>query len=198
MSPGRAFRIYLGEKGGTGCACAGRAPETAGVAMRLQAFRAAVLAVVVGAGLVTVGAPAALAAAPIISSFSPASGTIGTTVTITGSGFTGATKLMFDTAASQFAVESDTKISATVPASASTGPIVVTTAGGTAASTKKFTVTPGIVLSPASGPPGSTVTVSGAGFKAFEAVDVYFDTTDEALASATATGNFSGITIGVP
>jgi hypothetical protein len=53
-------------------------------------------------------------------------------------------------------------------------------------------------LSPATGPPASTVTVSGARFGASEAVDIYFDTTDEALVTTKARGAFSGITITVP
>ena len=57
---------------------------------------------------------------------------------------------------------------------------------------------PGITLSPKTGPPTSQVMVSGTGFGAFEAVDIYFDTTDEALASTGADGSFSGITISVP
>jgi outer membrane protein assembly factor BamB len=48
------------------------------------------------------------------------------------------------------------------------------------------------------GPPASSVSVSGAGFGAYEVVDIYFDTSDEALAIASNTGNFSGITISVP
>ena len=52
--------------------------------------------------------------------------------------------------------------------------------------------TPDIVLSAVSGPPTITVTVQGAGFGADEAVDIYFDTTAAALASANGTGNFPG------
>ncbi len=144
------------------------------------------------------GAAVAQAAAPVVSSFSPASATIGTTVKGTGSGFTGATAVTFKGAAASFSVGSDTGITATVPAAASTGPIAVTTPAGTASSTAKFTVNPGVVLSPSTGPPGTAVTVSGAGFSAFEAVDVYVDTTDEALVSASGTGNFAGITVAVP
>jgi hypothetical protein len=40
--------------------------------------------------------------------------------------------------------------------------------------------------------------VSGAGFGPFEAVDICFDTTDQALASASGTGTFSGVTVQVP
>ena len=86
----------------------------------------------------------------------------------------------------------------TVPVGASAGPVAVTGPGGTALSTKTFTVTPGIALSPVSGPPTTTVTVSGAGFETDEAVDIYVDTTDEALASASSTGNFAGIAVQVP
>ena len=58
--------------------------------------------------------------------------------------------------------------------------------------------TPGITLSAVSGSPASTVTVSGAGFGAFEAVDIYFGIVNLALASANGTGNFSGIPVQVP
>ena len=57
---------------------------------------------------------------------------------------------------------------------------------------------PSVSLSALSGPPTSTVTVSGAGFGAYEAVDVSFDTTGVALGSTSDSGAFSGITVGVP
>ncbi len=50
-----------------------------------------------------------------MTSLSPASGTIGAEVTITGSGFAGATGVRFNTAASEFSVNSASKITATVP-----------------------------------------------------------------------------------
>jgi outer membrane protein assembly factor BamB len=142
--------------------------------------------------------PVQAAAVPVVSSLSPASGTIGAEVTIAGSGFAGATGVTFGTAASEFTVDSASKITATVPAGASTGPVAVTGPGGTASTTKTFTVTPGIALSAVSGPPTTTVTVSGAGFGTDEAVDIYFGTTDEALASTSSTGNFAGIAVQVP
>src|SRR5439155_10067738 len=56
-------------------------------------------------------------AAPSISGFSPASGPPGTSVSISGSRFTGATAVTFNgTAASSFSVVSDAQITATVPA----------------------------------------------------------------------------------
>ena len=99
--------------------------------------------------------------APAISSFSPASGPAGTSVTLTGSGLTNASKVAFNgTAASTFTVNSDTQISATVPAGATTGTVVVTTPGGTAASTNSFTVTAaasgGLVISQVYGGGGNS------------------------------------------
>ena len=166
--------------------------------MRIRRLFAALAALAVTAGTVIASASPALAAAPVVSSFSPASGTVGASVTVTGSGFTGATAVTFGGAASTFTVTSDTKITATVPATASTGPVAVATPGGTGTSKAKFTVTPGLVLSRSTGPPTATVTVSGAGFGAFEAVDVYFDTTDQMLAAARSAGTFGPITVQVP
>jgi hypothetical protein len=80
---------------------------------------------------------------PGIKSFAPPSGPVGTQVTLTGSGFTGATKVTFGGAkATTYSVNSGTQITATVPSGAKTGNITVTTAGGSASSKSTFTVTP--------------------------------------------------------
>jgi uncharacterized repeat protein (TIGR03803 family) len=80
---------------------------------------------------------------PQISSFSPVSGPVGTTVVITGNSFTGATEVTFhDQKKATFTVDSDTQITATVPAGAITGVICVWTAGGNADNSTVFTVTP--------------------------------------------------------
>jgi hypothetical protein len=78
---------------------------------------------------------------PTITSFSPTSGPVGTSVTINGTNFTGATSVKFNGVTATFIVNSATKITATVPTGATTGPISVTTPGGTATSTSNFTVT---------------------------------------------------------
>jgi len=45
-----------------------------------------------------------------------------------------------------------------------------------------FFILPAVTLGPSAGPPGSSVSVSGTNFGGGEAVDIYFDTADEALA----------------
>jgi hypothetical protein len=132
-------------------------------------------------------------AAPTISSFSPTSGTIGNQVIINGTGFTGATAVTFNGVVAKYTVNSATKITATVPNAASTGQISVTAGGSTGTSTTSFTVTPGMGLSAAVGHPNVSVTVSGAGFHAYSAVDLYFDNLDVALFVSTTTGTLSAV-----
>ncbi|MGB9491221.1 MAG: choice-of-anchor tandem repeat GloVer-containing protein, partial [Terriglobales bacterium] len=79
---------------------------------------------------------------PQIKNFTPKSGPVGTKVTITGVGLTQTTAVTFGgVAAGDFTVVSDKKVTATVPADATTGKIAITTPGGTATSTASFTVT---------------------------------------------------------
>jgi streptogramin lyase len=85
--------------------------------------------------------------APTITGFSPTSAAAGAGVTISGTNFAGATAVAFNGAAASYSVNSATQISATVPAGASSGPISVTTPGGTATSSSSFTVaSPGNAL----------------------------------------------------
>ena len=79
---------------------------------------------------------------PTLTGFSPAGGPIGTAVTLGGAGLSLATAVAFNGSAAHFTVDSDTQITATVPAAATSGPISVTTPGGTATSAKTFSVTP--------------------------------------------------------
>ncbi len=81
---------------------------------------------------------------------------------------------------------------------ASSRRIAATTSGTQLTSADSFAVAPTITLTPAAGAPGSSLKVSGSNFGSNEAVDIYFDTTDEALASTNPTGSFSGIRIPVP
>jgi uncharacterized repeat protein (TIGR03803 family) len=79
---------------------------------------------------------------PVISSIAPTSGPVGTQVTITGSGFIGASQVKFGGVKGTYTVNSGTTITATVPAGAKTGKVSVKTAGGNASSKATFTVTP--------------------------------------------------------
>ncbi|MBI3879480.1 MAG: hypothetical protein HY301_05380 [Verrucomicrobia bacterium] len=85
------------------------------------------------------------ASQPVITGFTPTSGTAGTTVSVSGSNFTGATSVKFNGTAAGFVVNSATNLSATVPASAGTGPISVSTPAGTATSAGNFVFTGGSV-----------------------------------------------------
>lgn len=102
---------------------------------------------------------------PTITSFTPTTGPVGTPVTITGTRFTGATRVTFGgVAAAVFNVVNDQTINATVPAAAASGPIGVTTAGGTATSTQIFTIpgTPSITsFTPVQGAVGTVVSITG-------------------------------------
>lgn len=57
---------------------------------------------------------------------------------------------------------------------------------------------PAVSVSPKSGPPTDKVHVRGAGFAADEALDIYFDTTDLALATTGPGGSFDGIRLTIP
>ena len=77
---------------------------------------------------------------PTITSFSPTSGGTGTSVTITGTNFTGTTDVKFGgTAAYDFTVYSFTQITAVVDNGTTTGTVTVITPDGTATSSSSFT-----------------------------------------------------------
>jgi len=110
---------------------------------------------------------------PAVTTFLPAVGPPGTAVAITGTGFGGATAVAFNgAAATLFNVIGATQVAATVPVGATSGPVSVTTPGGTAASAVDFTVTtpPAVpritTIKPSSGRRGATVTISGSDFGA--------------------------------
>jgi len=81
---------------------------------------------------------------PGITGFSPASAATNATVTLTGSNFTSASIVKFNTSyATSFTVNSGTQITATVPAGTTSGTIAVIAPGGLATSASSFTVTNG-------------------------------------------------------
>ncbi len=115
--------------------------------------------------------------APTVASFNPTSGPVGTSVSITGTNFTGVTGVTFNGASASFTPNTSTNLSATVPGGASTGPIAVTTGNGTGTSSTNFTVTGGggnpptvTSFSPTSGPIGTSVTINGTNFTGVQSV----------------------------
>jgi hypothetical protein len=132
---------------------------------------------------------------PTIGSFSPTSGPVGTSVTINGNHLTGANAVRFNGVSAAFTFQNDQKVSAIVPAGASTGKITLTTPTGTATSASSFSVTqasPPTIggFSPRSGPVGTAVTINGNHFTgvlvvSFNAVSASFSLLDDDRISAT-------------
>ncbi|MEU1618394.1 IPT/TIG domain-containing protein [Streptomyces sp. NPDC005722] len=107
-------------------------------------------------------------AQPVLVSVSPSQGPTagGTTVTLTGSGFSGASAVRFgSTAATSYTVNSATQITAVAPAGTGAVPVTVTTAGGTSNAVSYFYLNTPVLLSlaPSQGPAagGTTVTLTG-------------------------------------
>jgi hypothetical protein len=92
------------------------------------------------ASLLSTGGGAA-APMPTITGFLPMQGAQGSTVVLSGTGFTGATQVSINSAAvARFTVNSATQITAVLTSSQATGKVRVTTPGGTAVSSADFTV----------------------------------------------------------
>ena len=105
--------------------------------------------------------------------FSPRSGVAGSTVTITGTAFSsqpGGNTVGFNGSTATLGVSSSTQIRAVVPAGASSGPISVATADGTATSSGSFTVIASAAGPSVAGftPPvataGTPIAISGSNF----------------------------------
>ena len=100
-------------------------------------------------GLITVTTPSATLTSnkqfqvtPQITSISPTSGPAGTSVVITGVSLSQTSKITFNSElATDFTVNSDTQVTVTVPAGATTAKIGVTTTGAPVYSPSAFTVT---------------------------------------------------------
>ena len=121
---------------------------------------------------------------PQVAAVNPSVGSAGTTVTISGSGFTGATAVSFGgTPATTFAVASDGRIVATAPATGGTVDVTVTAPGGMSAKSPNDTFTyastttmaaPAVEsLSVTQGPAagGTPVVITGTGFTGATGVD---------------------------
>ena len=137
------------------------------------------LMAVVAAGVVAVVGAGADGAVPVVTSVSPGSGLQagGTSVTITGSGFSGATGVKFGGRSAAFSVQSDSSVVATTPPGSGTADVFVDTPAGenSAGAGDKFDyLAPPVVaaLAPDSGSVsgGTVVTITGQGFAGASAV----------------------------
>ena len=113
-------------------------------------------------------------ACPVISGVSPSSALAGSQVTITGANLIGVTSVRFGgNVPAQFNIVSSARITATIPAGATSGPITISKPACPDAPTSGFTVLNPLpvitVLSPTSataGGPAFTLNVTGSGFAA--------------------------------
>ena len=128
-----------------------------------------------GSGVSSTNYVVAAEQTPANITFTPTSGKVGTTVNISGQHFAGVNAVLFNGQAATFNFVSDTKVTATVPAGATTGPITVSNDAGSADSVADFSVivTPSISsFTPSFGAVGQTVTVNGSGFTGTTAVKI--------------------------
>lgn len=80
--------------------------------------------------------------APALNDFTPGEGPVGSEVLLSGTGLLGTSSVWFNgVSATVFAVTGADQVRATVPAGATSGPVSVTTSGGTAITGNSFTVT---------------------------------------------------------
>ena len=103
---------------------------------------------------------------PTLSSISPTSGEVGSTVTLSGAHLAGTTAVTLAGQAAVFRTVSDAEVVATVPTGARSGSFAVTTPAGTASSTTYTVVVANSAptveaVAPASGPVGAAVTLAG-------------------------------------
>ena len=168
---------------------------------KLYGYRKSIAPVIVLFLLMLSGCGNSTTSSDGLTSFSPSSGTVDTTVTIVGTGFdtTAANNVVkFNGTAAVVTSSTSTEIVATVPSGATKGPISVTVNGQTATSTTDFTVIPTITsIAPASGSVGATVTIIGTGFDPTKANDtVKFNGTAAIVTKVTSTSIVTSVPSG--
>jgi hypothetical protein len=115
---------------------------------------------VTGGGLIDVAVSTVQNTLPTITSFSPTSGSFGTQVAIAGTNLNTVSSVLFNGTEARFNPISSTQITAFVPLGATTGPITVKTATGSATSTNNFVVAnASTFFSPMIGSVGTRVTI---------------------------------------
>jgi hypothetical protein len=98
---------------------------------------------------------------PSISALSPTVGAVGSSVTISGTNLSGATGVSFHGTPAVVTSDTGGAVVTVVPAGLTSGPLSVTTAGGTATSSQSFTVAVPSIKRVTAGSAGQAVTISG-------------------------------------
>jgi large repetitive protein len=102
---------------------------------------------------------------PTIYGFTPIAGPVGTSVTITGANLYGASAVKFNGASVAPSGVTFSQVTAVVPASATTGPISITTTNGSFTNSANFYLPASITtFTPTNSPPGTTVKITGNNF----------------------------------
>jgi mono/diheme cytochrome c family protein len=133
------------------------------------------LAVALALSVVAAGAAVAVAATakPSITRFAPLSAKPLASITVTGKNFTAVKSVKIGGLTAKFKTASTTKITATVPSTAKSGKVAVTTAGGTATSAATLKVLPTITgVSPSSAKALASVTINGKAFVSVKTVKI--------------------------
>jgi IPT/TIG domain len=151
---------------------------------------------------------------PQITGISPSTGSVGTQVTVSGSGFQpvkgSGSSVNFNGWAGTVVSWSDTQIVASVPSNAKTGPVMVMVNGVSSNQDALFTMPVPTVtgLTPTAGPVGTSVQIVGTGFGAAQgsstvqfnsvnaAVASWSDTQITAVVPTTATSGLVRVTVG--
>ena len=129
-------------------------------------------------------------------SISPTSGPAGTTITVTGNGYQASKIVIISFAGASVGALTTTNAngafttSFTAPPGAS-GPFQVTAGDGINNNSATFTLSGTGSIKTTQGPVGTSITISGAGFKASTPVSVTYGDSPVATVTSDATGNFS-------
>ena len=150
---------------------------------------------IVGIGTNTTATNFVVSGSAVITGFTPSVGPTGSVVVISGGDFTGTTAVKFNgTNAASFTVVAASQISATVQATATTGPIAITTPNGTVTTSSNFVVS-GLApivtgFSPIGGKAGDPIVITGINFTtatnvSFNGTSASFGVTSDTQITAT-------------
>jgi uncharacterized repeat protein (TIGR01451 family) len=164
------------------------------VTMYSRVLTPAEIQTVYGAG--TFGKCYVAAPAPTVTGFTPGSGNTGASVVITGTDFTAVSAVKFNGTSATFTGNSSTQITATVPASATTGAISVVAGGGTGSSAGTFTVLTATHWINSSGGNWNTASNWSSGSVPTAANDVVIDAAGTYTVTLDVTPAFNSLTVG--